>query len=221
MKNILLFPFGGNSRDALLSIFSINKINIEWNILGFFDDDPDTWGKSCCGIKVLGGLETLEKHPEAQVLAVQGNPHNYLRRENVIEKLGIKENSYATIIHPSATVAPDADIGFNVLLMSNVVICTGVKIGNHCFCLPNTVIAHDTVICNYCCFGSNITVSGNVNIDSGCYIGSGSRIKNHLHIGKNVMVGQGSNVVSNVEEGMVVVGNPAKLLREVVNRSPL
>jgi len=217
MKNILLFPFGGNAKDALLSIFSINKINIEWNILGFFDDDPSTWSKSCCGIKVLGGLETLKKHPEAQVLAVQGNPNNYLRRGNVIDKLKISEDRFASIIHPSATVAPDAEIGFNVLLMSNVVICTGVKIGNHCFFLPNTVVAHDTVIGNYCCFGSNITVSGNVNMASGCYIGSGSRIKNDLHIGKNVMVGLGSNVVSNVEEGLVVVGNPAKVLREVAD----
>ena len=44
-KKLLLFPFGGNARESLLSVFAINEIKQEWDILGFIDDDRRSTGK--------------------------------------------------------------------------------------------------------------------------------------------------------------------------------
>ena len=70
LKELLIFPFGGNAREALLSIFAINALKKEWQVLGFIDDDKANKGKDCCGIKVLGGKEILKRFPKANVLAV-------------------------------------------------------------------------------------------------------------------------------------------------------
>jgi sugar O-acyltransferase (sialic acid O-acetyltransferase NeuD family) len=210
---LLLFPFGGNAREALQSVFAINESKVEWDILGFIDDDRSLHGRECCGVKVLGGRELLSEITEASVLAVPGSPTNFLRRHRIIADLAIDAARFATIIHPSACRAPDASIGCNTIIMPNVVISCGVSIGNHCVILPNTVVSHDSVVGDYCCIGSNVSVSGSVKIGSNCYIGSGTKIREDISIGAGSLVGLGSNVIADIPAGVVAVGCPTKVLR--------
>jgi len=212
-KKLLLFPFGGNAREALLSVFAVNEKINEWEILGFLDDDHSHHGKDCCGINVLGGREILEEMPDAFVLAVPGSPKSYATRNKVITSLNIDTSRFATIIHSSVVISPDATIGYNSIIMPNVVISCGVNIGNHCIILPNTVVSHDSTIGDYCCVGSNISISGSVRIGTSCYIGSGTKIREDVSIGDRTLVGLGSNVISDIEADVVAAGSPAKALR--------
>lgn len=215
-KKLLLFPFGGNAREALLSIFAINELKQEWDILGFFDDDLSLHQRDYSGIKVLGGREVLHTHPDAFVLAVPGSPQGYLRRRSLIESLSLEKSRFATIIHPSVVRAPDAVIGYNTLLMPHVVISCTVRVGSHCIVLPNTVIAHDSVLDDYCCVGSNVSISGTVSVGSECYIGSGVKVREHVRIGSRTLIGLGANVIADMPKGVVAVGNPAKEMRKVL-----
>ncbi|MBN1353762.1 MAG: acetyltransferase [Candidatus Omnitrophica bacterium] len=215
LEKILLFPFGGNGREALLCILAVNARKKKWRVLGFIDDDSSTYGKSCCGVKVLGGRKVLKKETAVRILAVPGNPGNYLERKKIIESLGIKKSGFATVIHPSANISPDSVIGYNTLIMPNVVISCGARIGNHCVILPNTVISHDSAIGDWCMIGSNVSVSGNVRIEPFCYVGSGSKIRDRISIEKGSLVGLGSNVVSDIEKYTVAAGNPARAMRKI------
>lgn len=211
-KKLLLFPFGGNAKEAVVSVLAINSIRLEWEIVGFLDDDYSVHGKDYCGIKVLGTRDLLNVYEDACVLAIPGSPKGYLRRKAIIDGLLLDKSRFATIIHPSAVRAPDAKIGYNSLLMSNVVVSCGSRIGNHCIVLPNTVIAHDSSISDYVCIGSNVSVSGSVSIGPESYIGSGVKIRENIRIGERTLIGLGSNVISDIEQGVVAVGNPAKPL---------
>jgi len=214
VKKLILFPFGGNAREALDTISVINKAEKEWDVIGFVDDDPSTRGKDLLGVKVLGDREVLSKFSDASVLAVVGNPLNYLKREEIICGIKIEESRFARIIHPTAQVSHDAKIGFNTLIMANSIISCGVSIGNHCIILPNSVISHDTVVEDYCIVGSNVSVSGQVRIRKSCYIGSGTSIRDNIVIDDGTLVGIGANVVKNFEGGSVLIGNPAKRFKE-------
>ena len=215
-EKLIIFPFGGNARESLITISAINKIGVEWEIVGFIDDDSSSWGKECCGVKVLGGKEVLKNVEEASILAIPGNPDNYLKRKDIIKRLDIDNSRFATIIHPSVSVSNDSSIGYNTIIMPNVIISCGVKIGKHCIILPNSVVAHDSIIGDYCCIGSNVTISGNVTIGTRCYIGSGPSIRDSIKIDGKTLVGIGSNVVSDITESVVVAGNPAKIVRKVL-----
>ena len=215
-KSLLLFPFGGNAREALLSVLALNTIENQWDILGFIDDDVALAGRECCGIGVLGGVEALKRYPDAHILALPGNPNNYLGRRRVIDGLGVNAQRFATIVDPSAAVAPDAMIGRNTVLMRNVVVSCGARVGDHCVILPNTVISHDSVVGNYCCIGSNVSVSGSVKIGPMAYIGSGAKIRDGISIGEKALIGLGSSVIKDVEKNKVVAGNPARIIREVL-----
>jgi sugar O-acyltransferase (sialic acid O-acetyltransferase NeuD family) len=214
IKGLLLFPFGGNAREAVLSIFAINRMRKEWVVLGFIDDDHSLHGKEYYGIKVLGGRESLKEYADTFVLALPGSPKSYLRRKDIIESLNIETSRFATIIHPSVVTAPDSKVGYNTVIMPNVVISCAAEVGNHCIILPNTVIAHDSIVRDYCCIGSNVSVSGHVTISSGCYIGSGARMRENVCIGEQSLIGLGANVISDIESRVVAVGNPAKVIRK-------
>ncbi len=212
-KKLLLFPFGGNAREALISVFAINERGNEWDVVGFIDDDRSRHGQECCGIRVLGGREVLEEIPDAYVLAVPGSPTSYPRRKEIIASLNLDRSRFANIIHPSVVIAPDAIIGCNIIMMPNVVISCGVTIGDHCIILPNTVISHDSKVGDYCCLGSNISISGSVRIGNNCYIGSGSKFKENVSIGNETLVGLGSNVICDIDANAIAVGNPAKVIK--------
>lgn len=210
-RRLLLFPFGGNAREALPALLADDG---PWLVEGFIDDDMATWGKQCCGVKVLGGRKVAMEMADTLVLAVPGSPDTYHRRKKVIDGLGLPLERFSTVIHPSAVIGPCAKVGRNTLIMPHVVVSPEAEVGNHCVILPNTVIAHGSIIGEYTLIGSNVTVSGNVSIGKNCYIGSGVNIRDHVSIGPGCLVGLGANVVSDLGRGVVAVGNPAKAMRK-------
>lgn len=214
MKDLLIFPFGGNARESILAIQAQNKVEPTWNVVGFIDDDKNLWGKECFGVKVLGGRSILANFPSANILAVPGSPENFLKRAKIIALLDVASKRYVSVIDPSVRIATDAKIGKNTVLMANVVISCLVEIGNHCIVLPNTVISHDSCIGDYSLIGSNVSISGSCTIGHTCYIGSGTRIKDHLTIGSQCLIGLGSCVIRDVPDNTVVAGNPARYLRK-------
>lgn len=216
-KTLLIFPFGGNARESLISVLAINRMNPEWEVLGFIDDNHAQHGKDYCGVKVLGGREQMKKYEDAFVLAVPGSPKGYLKRKAAINSLAIQESRFATIIHPSVVQAPDSVIGYNTLLMAHVVVSCGAWIGNHCVVLPNTVLSHDSSVGDFGCIGSNVSISGSVCIGCECYIGSGVKIRENIRVGDRALIGLGSNVISDIEKETVAVGNPARAIRKCLS----
>ncbi|MGD9580925.1 MAG: NeuD/PglB/VioB family sugar acetyltransferase [Vampirovibrionia bacterium] len=214
MKDVIIFPFGGNAKEAVSVINAINKVTPEYNIIGFLDDNKALKDAEFAGYKVLGGHNLLENYPDAFVLAVPGSPDNYLSRDRVINLLNIDKSRFITAIHPSVIIGEEVNIGFNTLVMPGVVITADVNIGNHCVILPNTVISHDSTVNDYCMIGSNVSISGSVNINKKSYIGTGSKIINNIDIAENTLVGIGSVVIRPTSIGDVVAGSPAKVLRK-------
>lgn len=202
MKKLVIFPFNGNSIEALDCIK-----NDEFQFLGFVDDD---FSKESSKYEILR-RDFIEKYQEVYVLAVPGSAVSYFNRKKIISSLPIKDQErFVSIQHPSASIGKNVTIGKNCLIMAGVVLTSNAKIENHVCILPNSVVHHDSIIGEYTLLGSKVVVAGGTTIGENCYVGSGSNIKNGIHIGKGALIGMGSNVLMNVEEKSTVAGNPAK-----------
>lgn len=86
------------------------------------------------------------------------------------------------------------------------------NIGSNNIIMAHSHIGHDVKIGNNCEISTSSVIGGYVEIEDGAKIKLNVTIRNRKKIGKNCIVGMGSVVVKDVEDNMVVVGNPAKPL---------
>ena len=60
MKNIIIIGAGGVGREVSLIIEKINKLKATWNLIGFIDDNINSWNKIINGYQIIGGMDLLE-----------------------------------------------------------------------------------------------------------------------------------------------------------------
>lgn len=105
----------------------------------------------------------------------------------------------------------DVIIGNNVTVKSGVFLWDGTRIEDNVFIGPNATFTNDPFP------RSKIypeAFSG-IRIKQGASVGANATLLPGITIGVNAMVGAGAVVTSDVPDGAVVVGNPAKIIRYV------
>jgi sugar O-acyltransferase (sialic acid O-acetyltransferase NeuD family) len=217
-KKIIIFGTGGNCIDILDTLNDINDARGTrvYECVGFLDDDERKHGKAFHGARVLGPLEAAREYADCVFVNGIGSSANFWRKRDIIAKAGIPLERFETIVHPTASVSRFAKLGRGVVVFQNVTITSNVMIGNHVIILPSSVISHDDAIGDYTCITGGVCISGGVTVGASCYLGTNSSIKDHLTIGDNCLIGMGSLVLNNVADNLVVVGNPARVLRKTI-----
>jgi len=90
--------------------------------------------------------------------------------------------------------------------------CFLINIGDNCTIAPGVrLIAHDASTKQFLGY----TKIGRITIESNCFIGDSVLVLPSVTIGKGSVVGAGSVVTKDVLPGMVVAGNPARVICSV------
>ena len=208
-QDLLLFPYGGNAREAALTIEAVNAAGPRYRVLGYLDDNHANLRSS--DLPILGGSDVWPAHRgKARLLAVPGNPRSFRQRRAVIERLALRPDDMVTVVDPTARIAKNAHIGVNTLIMAGAFVSEGASVGDHCIVLPNTVISHEAHLGDHTLVGSNVSISGGVRIGENSYIGSGVRLREGVRVGTGALVGLGAVVIADVAAGAVVAGVPAR-----------
>ncbi len=214
---ILILGTGGNCLDILDAIEQINACESEpvYECLGFLDDRPDTWGTRLEGLPVVGGLEKAKEFPQAILVNGIGSPESFWKKPEILTRTGAGPERFATIVHPSASIARTAVLGRGVVVLQNVVIASRAVIGDQVIVLANAVINHDDRVGDYTCIASGACLSGGVEVGRCCYLGANCSIRGGVVVEPGALVGMGSVVIGPVPANTVVAGNPARMLRSV------
>lgn len=181
-------------------------------IRGFLDDNPSAWGTVTGGAPVLGPLSLARELVDVSFVCGIGSPRSYRGKRALIERLGISEDRFATVVHPSAAVSGVAQIERGSVILANCTICANVRVGRHVMMLPNCVVGHDSTLGDYTVMAAGVVVSGNVEVDENCYLGAAVSVRDGLRLGSGALVGMGSVVVADIDPGSIVAGVPARAI---------
>lgn len=212
MKDIAIFGVGGFGREVLSLIKEINKVEFQWNIIGFFDDGHEV-GEIINGYPVIGKIADLNEwsKPLSLIVAI-GSPKV---KELIVSKINNDNINFPTLIHPNVIIGDSnyVKIGSGCIICAGNIITTNIEVKNFVILNLMCTVGHDTIIGEYSSFMPSCNISGEVNIGKSVYCGTGVKIINQLSIGDNSIIGAGAVVTNNQPSNCTIVGVPAKVIK--------
>jgi len=203
MKDKLII-IGASGHGKVVADIAI-KMN-KWQSFAFLDDDESI--KTSMGLEVIGKTaDAFTYKDEADFFVAIGN--NAVR-ERVQVKLIEQGLNVLSLIHPSAVIGTDVEIGIGTAVMAGVVINSSTRIGKGCIINTSASLDHDNVIEDYVHISPGVNIAGTVKVGKGSWIGIGSVISNNVNICSGCKVGAGAVVVKDITEPGTYVGVPVR-----------
>lgn len=142
-----------------------------------------------------------------------GNP---ILRKKIHDKFTLLGGVFTSTISPKAVIGSFGNaIGQGSNIMTGTVITNDISIGLGTLINLNCTIGHDSVIGDFVEMSPGVHISGNCVIGEYSVFGTNATVLPKITIGKNVIVGAGSVVTKDLPDNVLVVGIPAKIVKEL------
>lgn len=183
------------------------------NIAGFLDDTTAKQNKTIMGAPVLGLIDECDKYKNHEFIIAIGSPRG---RESVVSRIqDCTVVEYATLIDPSAIVDNDVSIAEGSIICAGVICTVGIDIGKHTIINLNSTVGHGVTIGDFVTVAPNVSISGNIHLNNLVEVGTGATLRENLEVGAGTIVGMGSVLTKSVDANKVVVGNPARVIKNM------
>lgn len=202
-KKLLIIGAGGHGKVVADIALNLKK----YDVIEFLDDAI----KECMSFKVIDCVNNMNNYIEDyDIIVAIGNTS---ARKQILDEL-IKNNAkIPSLIHPTATIGENVEIGFGTVVMAGAIINPDSKIGNGCIINTAATVDHDCKLENYVHISVGAHLAGNVKIGESTWIGIGSSVINNINICENVMLGAGAVAVKDITESGTYIGVPAKKIK--------
>lgn len=210
MKDIVIYGAGGFGREVACLVKNINASSPQFSLLGFIDDNKESWGLKNEYGKILGGLDFLNSFSsEVGVVLAIGSPASV---KKIVERITNPKVFYPNLISPDVLFA-DADnysLGKGNIIQRQCTFSCNVHLGDFNALNSGTGLGHDVKIGSFNSFMPIVRISGGVTIGDGNFFGVSSVVLQHIKIGSNVRLSAGSVLMTKPKDGFLYMGNPAK-----------
>ncbi|KIL52986.1 acetyltransferase [Jeotgalibacillus campisalis] len=139
-------------------------------------------------------------------------------RKNMVQRIGMPADLYATIIHPSAFVSKKALLDNGTVVMPNAVINAGAVIGAHTIINSGSIVEHDCSLAPYVHVCPGSTLTGAVSVGEGTQISAGATLVPGISIGEWSVIAAGAVVTKSVPAFRMAAGCPAKIIKRIGSR---
>lgn len=213
MKKVVIIGAGGFGREVIEIFKDQNKIQKQWDILGFVDETPRLQGKIINNFPILGGFDWIGRNKDniGYVIAI-GDPKG---KKSVVDRLDSIGVNFLNAIHPSVIMSESVKMGIGVIICAGTILTVDISIGNHVIINLNSTIGHDVMIDDYCSIMPNVSINGNDIFGKGVFVGTGATFVEKISIGEWTTIGAGSVVIKNIPKNVVAVGVPAKVIKNI------
>ena len=211
MNEIVIVGAGAFGREVVWLIERINKVNNQWKIKGFIDDNIAI-GTKVENYSVIGKVSDLKSVSKSlNVVCAIGNA---MVRKKIGEEIG--ENDYLifpNLMDPDTVVSPDIRIGRGNIICAGCVLSINVKMNDFNVIDWNCTVGHDVILKDYITLYPATNLSGYVQLDGCSELGVGTKIIQGIRVCQRTILGAGSVVINNLTEPGVYVGVPVKNIK--------
>ena len=130
-------------------------------------------------------------------------------------------------IEPGAIIRDQVEIGDNAVIMMGAVINIGAEIGEGTMIDMNVVLGGRAKVGKNCHIGAGAVLAGVIEppsadpvvVEDNVVIGANAVVLEGVRVGKGSVVAAGAVVTENVPENVVVAGTPAKIIKNVDDKT--
>ena len=201
MNRLIIIGAGGHGK-----VIADNAYKNGYTEICFVDDNQTG---DCMGFPIIGVSADIDELNDGKTDFVIGIGNNGVRKA-VSEKHDV---NWITLIHPSANIAFNAQIGKGTVVMAGAVINASAIVGDHCIINTGAVVEQDNLIENFVHISPKAALGGTVRIGECTHIGIGAVVKNNVEICDRTVIGAGAVVVKNKAQEGTYVGVPARKIK--------
>jgi sugar O-acyltransferase (sialic acid O-acetyltransferase NeuD family) len=172
-------------------------------VLGFVDDGPNA-GTS--GARLFN-----EQDPELDGARAHVAIGDNAVRQKVLKRLVEEGRDLGTVIHPDATVSPDAVIGRGVFVGPQAVVGPRATVGDGCLINSAAVVEHDVTLGPGAHVAPTAALAGGASIGALTLVGLGAKLVPRVKLGDRCVVGAGAVVLRDAEDDQRLIGVPARV----------
>lgn len=180
----------------------------EWAEIVFIDDHAEAEELSGCPVCRFQPFRARFSPTETRFVIAMGEPKF---RAEAFERMKRAGYTGAVLVHGSASVSPDAELGEGTVVCQSVFVGSQAKIGRNCYLSRNASVGHDAIVGDHTRLGVNAFVGGHTVIGENCFIGAGAMLRDRIRIGAKSVAAMGAAVFEDVPDCVTVIGNPARI----------
>ena len=203
---------GGTGNGAVLAqiIIDMQRAGNEIELIGFLNDHHSA-GELLFRWPVLGKpMQWSELDQDILFVFALLSVGKMRERVDLLKSLGIPSKRMATLIHPSAMIGFDTQIGAGSVVCSNVSIQPQVTLGENVLVRAGANVGHDVQISDYVDVGPNVCLCGCTCVQEGVHVAANAVVRDGLSLGAFSVIGAGSALLKDAGEGTTWLGNPAR-----------
>ena len=198
MNRLIIIGAGGHGK-----VIADNALKNGYKDICFIDDHVKG---EIMGYPVVGRSNDIESFNDGNTDFIIGIGNNEVRK-TIAKTYNV---NWVAIVHPSAQIAFNAEIGKGTVVMANAVINACTTVGEHCIINTGAIVEHDNVIENYVHISPNAALGGTVRIGALSHIGIGATVKNNTDICSDCIIGAGAVALKNINEPGIYIGVPIR-----------
>lgn len=207
MKETLIILGAGGSAQQVFWL--INRLR-KYDIAGFYDEKIES-DEILLGLPVRRSVEELASSTKGRVRLISAVGDIYLR-ERWHNEFGSRFE-YATLIDPNALIAPNAEIGKDVVIHAFTTVSMNATVGDSTYISWNCLVAHDVKIGKFSQISPGTQITGRCQVGDFCQLGTNCSLLPDRIVGSGSIVGAGAVVNNDIPKNALAVGVPAVVKR--------
>ena len=209
MKQLIIIGAGGMGRSLYDMACNSIGYNTEFAIKGFLDDNLAALEGFATYPPVLDKITGyIPAEDELFVCSIGGSA-----RRKCIEEVIAKGGHFLNLIHNTAFVGTNVQMGEGNVIGAFVRVACDSKIGSHNLIQNFTTIGHDCILGDFNRLDCYVMMVGGTQLQNETNIYTRAVINHNVVVEDNAHVGALSFVIRRVKNGTTVSGNPATRLK--------